>query len=726
MRLPRVGLIPKILLLSSSLLLLPWLGYQFIDEMEHYLQTGQENTLIGTTQALATALHERPALFNQHASFLKQVKKGRDLYAYPLDDAINLDGFLDDWQQYKHRFLHYGENKVLYQRNPNQKVALSFSNMVGKHGNYLYAMFSVTDPNPIKRATNALRIDQNDMLIMALETPEGEYKRYGVAVTRDGWFNAFTVPVSLSAVSGIEVEPSIQGHWRTTSKGYDIELRLPLDMLGSKLSFAFQDVNNTGSRRVDAVVATAPYRQSDKMGSVLVPSPEIERIIKGMQHNPSRIWVVDRHQRVLARSGDIHSSGGLWNQNDKTVEHQEGWWNTLYYARIAPLLDAWLNRPSNDFVDTLNDSTQLNSDYIEKALLGASQTHWRFTSDQKAVILSAASPIFVDGKVMGAVVAEQTTNGIRSLRNTAMQTLFQTLSLIIAAVVVLLLAFTAGISWRIRGLRNQTESAIDDKGKVNHLIEPSTRRDEIGDLSRSFSLVLERLAGYNQYLEKLSSRLSHELRTPVAVVRSSLENMSDDAPLSPHQQKAFARAQEGINRLNLILNSMTEASRIEQSLKSMELEPIVLQELLDGYHQSYALIYPNHRFTLSMDEQAATLEGVPEYLGQLLDKLVGNAVDFSEPNEPIKITLSHQKQQATITLANKGPLLPEEMKEQVFDSMVSLRTKKSDKPHLGLGLYIAKLIAHYHNGRISIQNQASQDGVIVTLVLPLTSSHQAD
>lgn len=69
------GLRTKVIGLSLFLLCLPWLGYQYVWEMEKYLRHGQERTLEGTTQALATALHERPKLFDGQASFLKQVEK---------------------------------------------------------------------------------------------------------------------------------------------------------------------------------------------------------------------------------------------------------------------------------------------------------------------------------------------------------------------------------------------------------------------------------------------------------------------------------------------------------------------------------------------------------------------------------------------------------------------------------------------------------------------------
>ncbi|GLP97914.1 proteobacterial dedicated sortase system histidine kinase [Paraferrimonas sedimenticola] len=718
----RLGLIPKVLAVSSFMLLLPVIGYQFIEEMESYLQQGQERTLLGTAQALATALHERPELFDRNAGFLEQVKQGRDLYAHTLTRPIQLDGFLNDWDEQRQHFLRYDGNDAVFVKSNQSAHGLSFEHMIGKYQGYLYAAFEVRDSNPVLRSRNSIRIDRNDLLLIALESPEGEFQRYAVSVTRDGWFNGYRVEGRLRDSHSLPVERRIEGQWLTTDKGYNIELRLPLSMLGSKLAFAIQDVVSADNPQVARIIGTANPHRADQIGSVLVPSPEIDRIIKGMQHSQARLWVVDRHQRVLARSGDIYQSDGVWAQNPQRQPKSDDFWSSVYQRWLEPRLDTWLTRPSQDFVDTLNDTTQLDSNDITKALQGLPQSSWRLTPDNKATILTATHPIYVDGQVMGAVVAEATTNGIRSLRNTAMQNLFKMLAWVILLGLVMLLFFAGGLSWRIRRLRNQTEAAIDDNGRVTTQLELSKRQDEIGDLSRSFSQVLERLAQHNQYLEQLASRLSHELRTPVAVVRSSLENLSSG--LEPERQaKVIDRAQEGITRLNRILASMTEASRLEQSLQSMELEPIALNDLVEGYCQGYRMAYPNQNFELVLPKAKVMVQGQPEYLGQLLDKLIANACEFSEAGKPVVIELARLGDTAKLVVSNSGPLLPDTMSEELFSSMVSVRAKtgEADKPHLGLGLYIVQLISDYHKGRVSIANRKDGSGVEVSLLLPASA-----
>jgi len=279
--------------------------------------------------------------------------------------------------------------------------------------------------------------------------------------------------------------------------------------------------------------------------------------------------------------------------------------------------------------------------------------------------------------------------------------------------------FASRISNRIRGLRNQAEGIIDEVGRVQNTIVPSRNSDEIGDLSRSFSSIVERLSQYTNYLENMSSRLSHELRTPVTVVRSSLENLSMH---ENNEESAvyLERAEEGISRLNLILTNMSEATRLEQMLQTSEKEKIELNEVVHGCVEGYKLAYPEQKFETDLPQYPIHISGVPEYIAQLLDKLVANAVEFSYPDQPIMVYCRTLRDHAVVKLSNAGPFLPEEMKERLFDSMISVRPQeKQRQPHLGMGLHIARLITEFHGGQIRAENRKDREGVIMTVVIPL-------
>ncbi|WP_077342776.1 proteobacterial dedicated sortase system histidine kinase [Pseudocolwellia agarivorans] len=737
----RFGLRIKLLLLSSFLFSLPWFGYQYVWEMEKYLRYGQEQTIVGTARALATALHERPNLFNNQASFLPNVEKGKDLYSYKLTTAIQLDGLPIDWPLFNSRAHYYGEKNQL-SKSTSAENSLHFNASVGQYDKYLYMMFTVVDNQLIYRHKNARGIFKNDHLEIGLVDPQNHFNRFIISNKKAGWLDAYKVETPIIETDPftqtnptnpqkqiITVAPKIQGHWLETPQGYNVELRIPMDIVGDNIAFAFHDVDTEFADEL-ASVGSANPSTAQTLGTVLVPSPEIERIVKGMSYTNSSVWVVDQHQRVLAKAGNLKQASGVWNK--RTTSHSTSsnsndsmitsLWNTIEQNWLLPLYYKFLTKPPKDFIDELYDAQHLTGKHIKSALQGNAHSQWRLTTDQQAVVLSAAYPIYINNQVHGAVIVEETTNGIRTLRNRALEKLFTSIIAIMLLGATSFFLFASRISNRIRTLRNQAESSIDENGRINNQLVASTANDEIGDLSRSFSTAVNRLSQYNHYLEGMSSRLSHELRTPIAVVRTSLENLTMQQ-LPDSTAPYIERAQTGINTLNLILTNMSEATNLEQMLETTERVPFNLQQVLFGCVQGYKQIYTEVKFSLTgLNEEnarskAPNIEGSPEHIAQLLDKVFANAVEFSNDN---KVSISLQETSSTfiIHISNNGKHLPELMKDRLFDSMVSMRdTKRQAQPHLGLGLYIARLIVEFHQGSISANDHHNPSGVTLSITL---------
>jgi dedicated sortase system histidine kinase len=431
---------------------------------------------------------------------------------------------------------------------------------------------------------------------------------------------------------------------------------------------------------------------------------EIAEILKGVERTTSRIWVVTRELRVLALAGSLKREG---------AEAPE--------SLIRRVLGFLIPRPSEDFDDAIADDVLATGREISGALSGRPGVRLRNTPDGKAVVISAAHPIWNGDEVVGAVVVEESTNPILSVRSLALERLVVLTLVVFAAAAAVLLWFATRISTRIRRLRDEAETAIDARGRIAHLMTAQNAGDEIGDLSRSFSAMLAKLSQHHAYLESMASRLSHELRTPIAVVRSSLENLK----LAPADSRVYIeRAEEGLRRLGTILTRMSEATRLEQGLASVEREPFDLAAVVAGCIEGYRLAYPGQPFDLALPRDKAVASGSPDLAAQLLDKLIANAVDFSREGEPVGVSLSVADGTASLSVANLGPALPETMRGKLFESMVSVRAErsrdgKSGEPHLGLGLYVARLIAEFHGGTISADDLPSGNGVAVTATFRL-------
>jgi signal transduction histidine kinase len=271
---------------------------------------------------------------------------------------------------------------------------------------------------------------------------------------------------------------------------------------------------------------------------------------------------------------------------------------------------------------------------------------------------------------------------------------------------------------RIKQLGVALEAVVDDQGRVQGSLGKPAGDDAIGDLGQRFTDITERLQQYNEYLELLSRRLAHELRTPVSVVRSSLENLASS--VDERSLKYVQRANNGVARLTNILNSMSEASRLEQTLDHDEVIVFDLAGLVRGCFEGYEQAFPEQGFELIIECSESQITGIPELFAQMLDKLIDNAAQFSESDQPIIVRLSEETETLLVRVSNSGPGLPDTMSKELFDPMISVRdASASEDSHLGMGLYVARLIAEFHGGSIELKNREDREGVVATIKVPM-------
>jgi signal transduction histidine kinase len=246
----------------------------------------------------------------------------------------------------------------------------------------------------------------------------------------------------------------------------------------------------------------------------------------------------------------------------------------------------------------------------------------------------------------------------------------------------------------------------------------SDARDEIGDLARSFEKLFDVVGGYTDYLPTLASKLSHELNTPLAIVKSSLDNL-EHAQLPAEAQPYLARARDGAARLGALVRAMGEASRMERAIGAAEAEDVDLRDVVRGCADAYRALAGTRRLECVLPDAPLPMHCAPELVAQALDKLFDNALSFTPADGWLRLSLRPLDGGAEIELANQGAPLPAAMQGRLFDSLVSLRDKAvpGDAPHLGLGLYVVRLVAERHGGSASARNLDDGSGVAFTLRL---------
>ncbi|MEM1229370.1 MAG: HAMP domain-containing sensor histidine kinase [Pseudomonadota bacterium] len=226
-------------------------------------------------------------------------------------------------------------------------------------------------------------------------------------------------------------------------------------------------------------------------------------------------------------------------------------------------------------------------------------------------------------------------------------------------------------------------------------------RDEIQD---------ERASWY----ENLARFLRHELSNQLVGARTSLQLIER---FGDRRLEYIGRARRSLDRMQLMLNETSDASSIEQALKTEEQERFSLSLLVIESVEEYRDQYPQHRIALDVAEQVELI-GQPFRIAQLLDKLVSNAVRYTHEDVPIEVSLSapHADGQVALSVANRGAPLPLQT-ERLFD-LWSTSASYGDDKQMGLGLYVAARVAEAHGGAIHAERLEAPTGARFVVTLP--------
>lgn len=689
----------QLLLLSLLTLVLPWAGCQYVQEMEEVLRTGHEQALLANAKSVARTLRNRPVLLYRDASlFDRQYLNDARIYAHPLSSEILVDGYPSDWRSRGASIASSlpplegdAENTIQYRAGINKR--------------YLYLFVSVADEEVVYDAAGT----PGDSILVRTVTTDDTTNSYLFSTLAPGLVAPSHTRQERPWTRMEREEPRIRANWQQTGSGYNLELRIPLDLTGARFDFAVRDVDDSATQVSSSAGSS---HLPDRPGLLIYASALLEAPLSGLGEEGSRLYVTDWRGFSLGQTGELNFAARTF------PEDRPGRSRSILGRLYRSILD--IDDPP--YSSELVADGKISGGHVSRALSGmAGQAWFRLPGDERAVV-AVAQPILNNAEVMGAVVVEQTSDSILTLTNRALTRLlnFTLLAMIFAAAG--LLGFATWLSFRIGRLRNAAEHALSPKGKIETRFPGQRSRDELGDLSRSFSQLMAKLRDYNHYLQTLGEKLSHELRTPLAVVRSSLENL--DAENIPDGAREYsARAKDGVGRLSAILSSLGEATHVEQAIATAERESFDIGELMTSAGQAYCSTYTDHRLRVDVAAGAHRFAGVPDLLIQMLDKLIQNALDFTPAGGDIWIKLVCDDENYVLVVGNEGPPLPEKMRSQLFDSMVSLRqNRQRGSHHLGLGLYIVRLIATFHSGSVSAHNLSDGSGVEFRVSLPRDES----
>lgn len=656
----------KLLLVALSTLALPWAGWQFVRQTETLLREGQEQALLASAGVLARVLDAR---------HIGSAGTASALYVNRARDAIVVDGFADDWSAWR-PFA-----QALGPAHDEQKLRVTLA----RRNDDLYLFAEVRDATRTRVDPADSRAPVSDHVSLVLER-NGETRRYLLSSAAPGSFDA------PAQGSGDELPEHLAGMLQEDGSGYRIELRIAHGRTPDRIGLGVYDAAQPGP-----------------------DTPELRRLIaydSGVADALAPLVPARARARVISADGWLIADAGQLAAADTSDAAKTGWFADLIYRHaLAPAF--------NGTATLAGDPPRIDASEVWQALSGVAATSWRGADRNGGVVLAAAVPLLGADGVRGVLLLEQTNRALPLLANRALVGLAGATLTALAIAAAIALVFGASLSLRIRRLRDAAERAIRTSGQLSEPMPLIDAPDELGDLARSFAKLVTEVESYTDYLRTLASKLSHELNTPLAIVKSSLDNLDHQA--LPNDARAYvARARNGAGRLGAIVRAMSEANRIERAIASAEVEDFDLRSLVAGCAESYRTLAAGRRLDVRIPDAALAFHGAPDLIAQALDKLFDNARSFAPVDGWIALALERDGDGATIRFSNAGPPLPAPMQERLFDSLVSVRgngAASGESPHLGLGLYVVRLVAELHRGRAAARNLADGSGVEFTLTL---------
>lgn len=374
-----------------------------------------------------------------------------------------------------------------------------------------------------------------------------------------------------------------------------------------------------------------------------------------------------------------------------------------------------------DFAEPAADRADRWPELVTARQTGKAQSRFRYAPDRTPVI-SAAIAMEPGGPLLLATEnARDITRTVRAERFRLGMVLG--VAFLISVLLSLFLARTI-----VRPLRRLARAAVRVRlGRAREVVVPRlpSRQDEIGLLARSLSDMSHALRQRIDATEAFAADVTHELKNPIASLRSALEAIGKvEAPELRAQLMDIAN--DDVRRLDRLVTDIAEASRVDAQLSRAKFNTVDLGPTIErlvagrearGIPRDIKLAYARPR------KGVAVVMGDEQRLLSVIENLVDNAISFSPPGGLVQIIATRVDDDVLISVEDEGPGVPESERETIFRRFHSVRPNNEEfGKHSGLGLAIGRSIIEGHHGAISISDRDDQlNGARFEVRLPAAS-----
>jgi len=334
---------------------------------------------------------------------------------------------------------------------------------------------------------------------------------------------------------------------------------------------------------------------------------------------------------------------------------------------------------------------------VRAALEGHPDAYTRIREAEPAVFLFLSEPVRHEGSVVGAVYVTRSTRPVLAELYKIRTGLIEVLLVALALTLMLTLVLAWSISRPLSRLSRAARRIVSGERGVD---VPVGGGGEIGDLSRAFATMTERLDGRMRYISEFTADVAHELKSPLTSIRGAAELLGEGAADDPEARARFlANIELDAERLDRLVVRLLELSRLDSSQEPME--PFDVGAVVDR------VVARTHSEEQPVEVHWHTpvrrWSGRERDVERALLNLVENGLRFSEFGVPVEVHVRQVPEgRLAIEVRDHGPGVPEADRQRIFERFF---TTDADRSGTGLGLAIVRSVAEAHGGGVELESQ---------------------
>ena len=337
--------------------------------------------------------------------------------------------------------------------------------------------------------------------------------------------------------------------------------------------------------------------------------------------------------------------------------------------------------------------------------------------------VSTLSKVNINKKDIGFIVVSEQANEIITAVKERKAFIVRTM-IAVAIVILIFSLFLNKYILKPISLLVKFSEAIKKKSNQNIDIKKVfVRDDEIGKLTVSIDEMTKELQQRTNRAETFSNDLAHEIRNPLASLKSASE-LLDKTTEKNESEKLLKIINHDVERIERLITDYSQMLKDEASLSREKMSKVNLIEIINSVVEDFKqdLINQSKKIEINIKDKVNTkngyyIFGIGNRLEQVIANLLDNSISFSQNDQKIEIILEETSTNVLMTIKDEGPGFSETSTQKIFKRFYSNRPASFGK-HSGLGLNIVKNIVELHKGTIAASNRIDTKGALVEVLLP--------